>query len=326
MQVEDEESNMVIDNGGDSAKHNHTRIIKRRINIDSQDSSGSQANIDIKALIEEELKKAHESLKYSKREINGDKDVNVELNIDDPMHSLDTGLQVHDMLVSILQSENMKKLANNGNVHGTIIVKDKNSRAGGKDMNVDHALPDFSSLDDGMKKIEAKITVKLNSLVPVLVREATETTHNDKENRDYDNGVIMWFEPTEEFQSVVKAQPVQFVIDGVIDENDERSQNKPQVEKQSIQSVKTLENVTVYPNPAHTKTTVHFVTSEPRAVAFSVHDISGKKIIDGGSIAERPAGEYDFELNLEKLSPGLYLIVMTTDHGEQSIQRVVVEK
>jgi hypothetical protein len=331
MQVEDEESNMVLDNGGDSAKHNHTRIIKRRISIDSPDSSGNEANINIQALVEEAMKKAKESLKYSKYALDSAKEISVRLKIDGTDSLLDniSKDKMHEMRImidSLMRPEHMKEMAKQGKVKGMIIVKDKDSRAGATNISIDRELPELPALDEGMKKMEAKITAKLNSLVPILVRKATETTHNDKENRDYDNGVIMWFEPTKEFQSVVKAQPVQFVIDGVIDENDQKSQDKPPVEKQNIQSVRALENVTVYPNPAHTKTTVHFVTSEPRAVAFSVHDISGKKIIDGGSIAERPAGEYDFELNLEKLPPGLYLIVMTTDHGEQSIQRVVVEK
>ena len=98
-------------------------------------------------------------------------------------------------------------------------------------------------------------------------------------------------------------------------------------DKQSDIAKQVVSNTTVYPNPVRTaKTNIHYKLSEPRSVAFSVHDILGKKIVDCGSLAERPQGEYDFELNIGNIPAGIYLVVITTDKGEQTIQRIAVEK
>ncbi len=184
------------------------------------------------------------------------------------------------------------------------------------------------NINGTMKAMEVKITAKLNTLVPVLVRKATEVTRNKEENRDYDNGVIMWFEPEQfwkQYSDSITTYELAVQGDLTVVGHLANSVQSKQSEKSKSTSV--VSNTMVYPNPVRsTKTNIHYNLSEPRSVAFSVHDILGKKIVDCGSLAERPAGTYDFELNIGNIPAGIYLVVITTDKGEQTIQRIAVEK
>ena len=192
---------------------------------------------------------------------------------------------------------------------------------------------------------------KLNHLIPVLVREATTVTHNDAENRDYDNGVIMWFENTKEFCEALPNLVTEYIItpqkgtvltvnvhkDGkemTLDEllkkypdgNPNDSKKYEVVVNEPLILSGIFSNALVYPNPASTKATVRFNLTQARSVAFSVHDITGKRMIDAGTLNNLSAGYHEHELQLGKLPAGIYLVVLTSDKGEQSVQRIVVEK
>lgn len=167
---------------------------------------------------------------------------------------------------------------------------------------------------DGMKEVEETLFAKINTLVPILVRKATTVTRNSRENVDYDNGVIFWCEPSPELTQALTSQSV-----------NEHPFNTTVTNQPVTTSTGALSNAQIYPNPAWATTTVHFTLAEPRMVAFSVHNILGKKMLDCGEV-EYGAGEQSRTLSLDGLSDGMYMVVMTTDHGEQMIQRIVVRR
>jgi hypothetical protein len=177
-----------------------------------------------------------------------------------------------------------------------------------------HAL----QIDNVGRSIEERLSTRLNSLVPVLVRPSTNVRHNAQDNRDYDNGVVMWFVPSA----------------ALADELPAAERMRVHYDIAPTASVTTnavsngngaISNAMLFPNPATTMTSVHFQLAEPRTVAFSIHDILGKKLIDGGQTLFS-AGDQVRELHLDGLSEGMYLLAMTTDKGEQVIQRIVVRK
>jgi len=218
-------------------------------------------------------------------------------------------------------------MKNFGKQMNSIMVIDKNFSPEEAAMNDKNQGIDLRDLGKELEAVEKKLSSKINTLVPVLVRKATDVTHNTEENRDYDNGVIMWFEPTKEFFATLP-NPYETVLPNgmkIINGTSHLATNTQ--DKQSDAAKGIISNTTVYPNPVRsTKTNIHYKLSEPRSVAFSIHDILGKKMVDCGSLAERPQGEYDFELNLGNIPAGIYLVVITTDKGEQTIQRIAVEK
>ncbi len=206
-----------------------------------------------------------------------------------------------------------------------IIVKDKNIEVNGSPFSNEDVIMHIQNHGANMRKMEAKISAKLNSLVPVLVRKATEVKHNEAENRDYDNGVIMWFEPGQFGKQVGTSNQIggtTDIVNGI-----SNTPNGVIYGQDKASKTTSINEVSVYPNPVRTtKTNIHYKLSEPRSLAFSIHDILGKKIVDCGSLAERPQGEYDFELNIGNIPAGIYLVVITSDKGEQTIQRIAIEK
>ncbi len=148
---------------------------------------------------------------------------------------------------------------------------------------------------------------QLNDLVPILVRTATSEHFNQEEGITFDDGLIFWYKPGKDlFVTVPEAQ-------------------SSVTSSQSITSG-IISKAVLYPNPAKTKTSLHFDLSQPGTIAFSIHDLLGKRVLDAGSIRETSAGSFEKELNVSELTAGVYLLVITTDKGEQSMQRLVIEK
>jgi hypothetical protein len=150
---------------------------------------------------------------------------------------------------------------------------------------------------------------KLDELVPVLVRPATATTLNPQDNTEYDNGVIFWFENTPELdKALAEAAPPSAV------ENHAPTTNK------------FLSSAVIYPNPTPGQAVVRFSLSEPKSLSFTLHDILGKRIADLGASEYSTAGKYSRELSLGNIAPGIYLLVIASDKGEQQIERIVVSR
>ena len=151
----------------------------------------------------------------------------------------------------------------------------------------------------------------LDKLVPILVRTATSEHVNTEEGITYDDGLIFWYNPEKELLAAVpEANKVQSSV---------------ATPSSDIQT-SIISNAVIYPNPAKNKTTLRFALSEPRTVAFSIHDLLGKRVLDGGSIPETSAGSFEKELNVGELTEGVYLLVITTNKGEQNMQRLVIKK
>lgn len=149
---------------------------------------------------------------------------------------------------------------------------------------------------------------ELNRLVPILVRNATSEHLNKEEGITYDDGLIFWYDPQKELLSTLPEA------------------SNSGVAPSSNEATATITEVSLFPNPARNRSTVRLTVAEPRNLAFSIHDLLGKKVIEGGTLSAATGGSYVHELNLSELSAGVYLLVITTDKGEQSMQRLVIEK
>jgi hypothetical protein len=178
-----------------------------------------------------------------------------------------------------------------------------------KNMKIDENNIDINTnledLDLDLSAIEKHMNA-FNDLIPVLVRNATSEHFDKHEGITYDDGLIFWYKPEKEVLSNLPASA--------------ESQIPAPVSNTII--TKSM----LFPNPAQNKTTIQFTLSEPRTIAFSIHDLLGKRLLDGGSIAESTAGNFEHEINISSLKAGVYLLVITTDKGEQTTQRLVIEK
>jgi hypothetical protein len=85
-----------------------------------------------------------------------------------------------------------------------------------------------------------------------------------------------------------------------------------------------LTDVLVAPNPAQERTLVRCRLSEPRSLRIVLHDIFGREIRELANV--RPTGpECVVELSLRGVRSGIYLVSVSSDRGEQVVQRLVVK-
>jgi hypothetical protein len=195
-----------------------------------------------------------------------------------------------------------------------------------KRMNIDSIMKSANQSMIEAEEIMAKRCDELNSLVPILVRSATRDHYDKEEDITYDDGLIFWYDNSRDLANAVHTIPARYEPGSVaFTINGPATEEKPPtstVNQGSMIMTKTL----LYPNPARNSTTVRLALSEPRMIAFTIHDLLGKRVMEAGNLAATSAGNYEKELNLSELTPGVYLLVITTDKGEQSMQRLVIEK
>ncbi|OYT14692.1 MAG: hypothetical protein B7C24_16980 [Bacteroidetes bacterium 4572_77] len=79
----------------------------------------------------------------------------------------------------------------------------------------------------------------------------------------------------------------------------------------------------VYPNPADDEVNVSFILKEKCKVAIKVYDLSANLI----EILRKPKrlkpDGYTFKYDLSSYQPGMYLIVVETNYGDKTVQRVL---
>ena len=82
----------------------------------------------------------------------------------------------------------------------------------------------------------------------------------------------------------------------------------------------------IYPNPTSEKISVEFNLTSKRHIRIIMNDLSGVKILElmGSTILD--VGTYIKSFYLNDIKSGMYLISIISDHGEQAVQRMIVEK
>ncbi|MFI5263314.1 MAG: T9SS type A sorting domain-containing protein, partial [Candidatus Kapaibacterium sp.] len=289
-------------------------VFKNIVRKDSTLHSRNHANMD------STLREAHKSLKIAEQQIKM-------INIDSIYRSAS---EVMKKAADELKKINTNSLFNEAN---------KNLKRANEDLKMMNLDSIMKAANENLKQAEeimAKRCNQLNHLVPILVRTGTKDHYNKQEDITYDDGLIFWYENTPDFIKAAKSIPVitSYRIDDNADSVVINTPNGKKVITKTDLSVneptsgvnQVLSRSIIYPNPAKNTTTVRFNLSEPRTLAFSIHDLLGKRVMEGGNLSATSAGSFEKELNVSELPAGVYLLVITTDKGEQSMQRLVIEK
>ncbi|MCB2204479.1 T9SS type A sorting domain-containing protein [bacterium] len=154
----------------------------------------------------------------------------------------------------------------------------------------------------------------MRTLIPIKV--PTENPAVATESGDY--YYIYWFKPDPGFieklphrvQRAVEEQQRQ------LEENTENGVTAPRSLAANI-----------YPNPiTQAKATVEFTLPEPRRVAVSMYDVKGERVREMSVTDQRGEGTWQEQIDIGDLSNGLYLLAVTTDGGEQSVQPIMVKR
>ncbi|MBX9852175.1 MAG: T9SS type A sorting domain-containing protein [Cytophagaceae bacterium] len=82
----------------------------------------------------------------------------------------------------------------------------------------------------------------------------------------------------------------------------------------TINSIDGSDNVSIYPNPAHSNIHIGITTEESKSVYLSLADMLGRKIISN-RIYQLHSGVNEIHLNLEELSSGTYILQIINEDG-----------
>lgn len=173
-------------------------------------------------------------------------------------------------------------------------------------------------------------------MIPVRVHLADKTPIPD--NFDYTlNFMIFWFFPTKEF---VDALPDRYreTLRNELDIIDKINSGNMLVqdackgfdEKESFFEIcklssGALSDLSVYPNPSfNNDATCRFTLTSKRKITITIHDVSGKYIATIMKNETKAPDDYQVKLNLGNISKGIYLVAVSTDNGEQVVQRLIL--
>jgi hypothetical protein len=140
----------------------------------------------------------------------------------------------------------------------------------------------------------------VNKLIPLLV----ETRVNGKAN-----DLILWYDATPEITKVL--------------DNNSRTENAIQ---EPVPTNGALSEIKLFPNPATNTSTLHYTLAAPRSITVGLYNLLGQKLLELGKLSGQAAGSGEVKLDLSSVTPGVYLVVASTDKGEQLTQRIVIER
>jgi hypothetical protein len=184
----------------------------------------------------------------------------------------------------------------------------------------------LKELDNKFKNIEIKIDkyIKINKLIPI------EVTMMGGSPQGYT--FIFWYDPTPKFLDALPAD-VRNRLEPelkILQETDNICEGAAIAGKDTYFDVwrscsGSLENLTVFPNPTSGKVNLSFSLLEPRNLSIILHDLSGRKIAELSQVKSFTSGDHSESFKLQDIEPGMYLVSVRSDKGEQAVQRVIVE-
>ncbi|PSJ72833.1 hypothetical protein C7N43_32150, partial [Sphingobacteriales bacterium UPWRP_1] len=97
----------------------------------------------------------------------------------------------------------------------------------------------------------------------------------------------------------------------------------------SVVSCKTYQEtasieLTAYPNPTNSQTTVAFASPKTENIRITVYDVTGREINELFNMQAEANTLYELELDMEHLSSGTYYALLRTESGEQQQIRLMV--
>lgn len=132
---------------------------------------------------------------------------------------------------------------------------------------------------------------------------------------------IYWYAPTPDFLSALPERV----------RRDIRNRNELNTRRikhlHSNDKIPTTLEASVHPNPITSDVaTVQYSIATAAEVAVSLYDINGRQMKALHSCEERQAGTWENNISVSSVPPGVYLLAVTTAAGEQSVQKVVIQR
>jgi hypothetical protein len=148
---------------------------------------------------------------------------------------------------------------------------------------------------------------------------------NDPKN----NGLIFWYRPSQDLIDILPqryraALAKEFKL---IENKDAICGADIKVEETYLDVWRTcsgaIENLRLFPNPVLSDFSIRFDLTENRILTYSIHDLNGMKISDLKSNVSMKPGTISETFNISQLPKGMYLIVVSSDKNEVTLQRII---
>lgn len=184
---------------------------------------------------------------------------------------------------------------------------------------------DINSVD---KNVDT--AVKIQTMIPILLRKQYFKTYKN---------YLLWFSANQNF---INALPKNISIDIgkaykmymynsirintdvsiKIKEEKPKSMYFPDAESEMPE----LNKFKLYPNPVSDYLNLDFETNQPVKFKMFITDISGKQIIGyNREFSFNKAGQYHERLDLNGMTPGIYIMMLYTANGSKINKRIVVQ-
>lgn len=148
-------------------------------------------------------------------------------------------------------------------------------------------------------KEDEKKFAKIDDYVPVLIRPKTGSLPDPT----YDNGLIFWFEPSEELHEAMPSLRGNRAV-----END----------------IRDLHRVVVYPNPTIMYLFVQTRDIPGRSLSVDLQNLLGFNVLPSCTV-DVSGGIADTRLDVSAVPPGIYFLTLTYENGTRETRRIVVQ-
>lgn len=194
-----------------------------------------------------------------------------------------------------------------------------------------HRLSMKEYLKQNYGDLESKLTSfkkQIDNFIMVNKMVALELPYKNDPNH---NGLIFWYNPE---QALIDALPQRFRSNlakefKLLENTGAICGMKIEVEKPYLDIWRAcsgaIENLRVFPNPVKDQLNIKFELKESRVMSFSIYELSGSKIKDLLENQKSEAGTNSFGFDLTELRKGMYLIVASSNVGENAVQRIIKE-
>lgn len=160
-------------------------------------------------------------------------------------------------------------------------------------------------------------------------------TEQDSLNKRWRPDLILWFEPTpeliahlpERYRSTIEQEVHLADISNEASSKPVQNPNDAYLDLWRTRAG-AITNSMMMPNPAPASeqyAKIHYTLGQPRTISINLRDLTGSVLRQVAKTQARSTGEWQEEVSLGTLTPGMYLITIETDRGEYAVQRLIVE-
>lgn len=193
--------------------------------------------------------------------------------------------------------------------------------------------------EDGNKQQEldknVNMLIQANRWIAVSLPTGIAYSEQDSINKRWRPDLVLWFEPTPELIAHLPEryrtsleQEVQLAdIGGGAAANSIQTPGDSYLDLWRTRAGAITSSM-MAPNPAPASeqhASIHYTLDQPRMVTINLRDLVGNVLKPVVGSQSRAAGQWQEELSLGTLTPGMYLITIETDRNEYAIQRLIVE-